>query len=366
MIDDETDIVLFTGFPGFLASALLPRIMARLGGADAVCLVQPQHADLARARAAELAAADPSLRGRIRILEGDITRPDLGIAGRFAPKRVVELFHLAAVYDLSLSHEVGMLVNVLGTQHTLAFALDCRRLRRFQYVSTCYVSGRWRGTFTEGMLEEGQEFNNFYEATKQLAEVAVRQSMRLGLPATIYRPAIVVGDSTTGMTQKYDGPYFALQWLLRQPRVAVMPVVGESRRYEFNVVPRDFVVDAIAQLSGRIESLGRTYALADPRPLTVDALLDELARATGRRMIRVPLPLGLAKGMISHVPGVHALMRIPAPAVDYFVHPTHYDTTNTGTDLASSGIECPSFPSYADRLVAFMRAHPEIGSHAMT
>lgn len=132
------------------------------------------------------------------------------------------------------------------------------------------------------------------------------------------------------------------------------------------MVPRNFVVDAIAWLSGRLASLGRTYALADPRPLDVDQMLDVLARATGRRMIRVPLPLGVAKGMIRHVPGVHALLRIPAPAVDYFVHPTRYDTSHTRTDLAGSGIECPPFDSYVDRLVEYMRAHPEVGSAAMT
>lgn len=366
MSDPDNDIVLFTGFPGFLASALLPRILSRLAAADAVCLVQPQHLTLARSRVATLVAADESLRGRIRIIGGDITNRGLDITGRLAPRRVIEIFHLAAVYDLAVKRDVAMRVNVLGTQHVIDFARDCPRLRRFQYVSTCYVSGRWRGTFTEGMLDEGQQFNNFYEESKQLAEVAVRKAIRVGLPVTIYRPAIVVGDSTTGETQKYDGPYFALQWLMRQPRVAVMPVVGDKRRREFNVVPRDYVVDAIAWLSGRVESMGRTYALADPRPLTVDAMLDEMARATGRRMIRLPLPLGVAKGMLTWVPGVKALMRIPAAAVDYFVHPTHYDTASARSDMASSGIACPPFASYLDTLVAWMRAHPEVGSSAMT
>lgn len=362
----ETDVVLVTGFPGFLASALLPRIMRRLATADAVCLVQPQHVPLARTRVAALVAADPSLRGRLRILEGDITNRELGVAERIAPQRIVEIFHLAAVYDLSVTRDVAMRVNVMGTRQVVDFARGCRRLQRLQYVSTCYVSGRWRGAFTEGMLEEGQEFNNFYEESKQLAEVAVRKAMLGGLPATIYRPSIVVGDSTTGETQKYDGPYFAMQWLLRQPRIALMPVVGDRRRHLFNVVPRDFVVDAIASLSGRRESLGRTYALADPHPLSVDAMLDLLARATGRRMIRVPLPRRVAKGLISWVPGVHALLRIPAAAVDYFVHPTHYDTANARADLAASGIDCPPFASYAEMLVGFMRAHPEVGSGAMT
>jgi hypothetical protein len=58
-------------------------------------------------------------------------------------------------------------------------------------------------------------------------------------------------------------------------------------------------------------------------------------------------------------------MRIPPAAVDYFVHPTQYDTRNATEDLAGSGIVAPSFGSYVSRLVEFVRAHPEIGSAAM-
>ena len=111
-----------------------------------------------------------------------------------------------------------MRINVDGTRNVLDFAQEARNLRRLHYVSTCYVSGRTAGVFTEHDLEKGQSFNNYYEETKYLAEVEVQQRMRAGLPTTIYRPAIVVGDSRTGATQKYDGPYFVIRWLLRQPR----------------------------------------------------------------------------------------------------------------------------------------------------
>lgn len=361
------DTVLFTGFPGFLGSELLPRVLARMPDAEAVCLVQPKYAPLARSRLDDLIARTSALAGRVRIVEGDVVQPDLGLgqAAELTPN-VVEIFHLAAVYDLSVGRALAMRVNVEGTRHVLAFAARCPRLGRFQYVSTCYVSGRFPGTFTEDMLDEGQTFNNFYEETKFLAEVEVQRAMRNGLPVTIYRPAVVVGDSTTGATQKYDGPYFAMQWMLRQPRVALMPVVGDSRATRFNVVPRNFVVDAIAWLSGRPESLGRVYQLADPDPLTIDELLTDLGRRTGRTLIRIPLSRAIAKALIDKVPGVHALLRIPSSAIDYFVLPTTFATTNAQRDLGSSGIVCPRFPDYSERLVQFMRAHPEVGAAAMT
>jgi nucleoside-diphosphate-sugar epimerase len=359
--------VFFTGFPGFLGSELLPRVLERAPGDRAVCLVQAKFAALAARRVDELAAAHPGIDGRIELVEGDITRPDLGLGTRMAPMQrdTREVFHLAAVYDLSVPRPVGMRVNVEGTRHLLDFAEGCAGLDRFQYVSTCYVSGRWPGIFTEDDLDKGQTFNNFYEETKYLAELDVRERMRAGLPATVYRPAIVVGDSRTGATQKYDGPYYAIRWLLRQPKLAVLPVVGDPERIRVNLVPRDFVIAAVAHLAGLDRAAGRVYQLADPEPLTVDELIDEIAHATGRRVLRLPLPLGVAKGAIEHVPLVGRIMGIPSASVDYFVHPTHYTTDHTRADLAGTGIAVPPLRGYLDRLVGFMRQHPEIGSDAM-
>lgn len=352
--------ILFTGFPGFLGTELLPRLLGRSPGDYALCLVQEKFAALARHRAASLEAARPELEGRIRLAEGDITRPiDV------ATNDVREIWHLAAVYDLAVARPLAMRVNVDGTRHVLQFAERCPMLERLHYVSTCYVSGRYDGRFTEADLEKGQRFNNYYEETKYLAEVEVRQAMRGGLPATIYRPSVVVGDSATGATQKFDGPYFVMQWLMRQPRLAVLPTVGRPSQYRFNVVPRDFVVDAIEALSALPQSLGRTYQLADPDPLTVDDTIRAVAAATGRTVLRIPLTLAIAKGALDYVPGVYRLMRIPSAAVNYFVNPTRYDTANTRADLSATRIAAPRFRDYLPRLVEFVRAHPEIGSAAM-
>ncbi len=356
--------ILFTGFPGFLGSELLPRLLRRKPHDVALCLVQAKFATLARQRAQQIAAFDRSLVGRIEIVEGDITAGGLGIDGS-AANRITEIFHLAAVYDLSVARELGMRINVDGTRNMLEFAAKCPDLRRFHYISTCYVSGHYRGLFTEADLAKGQQFNNFYEETKYLAEVEIQDAMRRGMPITIYRPSVVVGDSRTGATQKFDGPYFVVQWLLRQPRIAMLPVVGRPRNYRFNMVPRDFVIDAIDHLSSLEESRGKVYQLADPSPLTVHETIEVIARACHRRVIRIPTTKAMAKTAIERLPGVYRLMRIPAPAVDYFVHPTSYDTTNASGDLAPAGISVPRLESYVGRLIDFMRAHPEIGSSAM-
>jgi len=359
----------FTGYPGFLGGRLVPRVLERDPTARAVCLVQEKFIKLAGSRLAELRLADPDLADRVDLVEGDITRPDLGLdeAAERGAREAIEIWHLAAIYDLSVTREVGLRVNLEGTQNVLSLAARCPDLNRFHHVSTCYVSGRYSGVFSEEDLEKGQTFNNCYEETKFLAEVAVREAAAGGLPTTVYRPAIVVGDSRTGETQKYDGPYFILRWVLKQPGgVALVPVVGDPDATRVNLVPSDFVIEAIAHLSTLPHASGRTYQLADPDPPTVSGMLDVIERSTGKRLRRVSLPRKTAKWAIDRVPGVYRLTGIPSGAVDYFAHPTHYSVHQASTDLAGSGVTVPAFETYADRLVRYLRDHPEVGSSAMT
>ena len=358
--------LVMTGFPGFLGSALLPRLLARRPGVDAVCLVQAAHLDAARERLAAIEAAEPHVAGRVRLVVGDITTPGLGLVDRDAllVEAATEVWHLAAVYDLAVGEEVARRVNVVGTDRVLELCRRLPDLQRLHHVSTCYVSGRHAGVFREDDLELGQEFRNHYEATKHEAEVLVRRAMAAGLPATIYRPGIVVGDSRTGETQKYDGPYFLATFLRRQPPVAVVPSVADPDRVRFCLVPRDFVIDAMDRLSVMEESLGRTYALTDPDPPTARELVDTFSARLAKHVVWVPLPLSLARAAVS-LPLAERLLGLPAESLDYFASPTTYDTTHTTTDLAGTGLACPPFEEYADRLLDFMVEHPELDSAAM-
>jgi thioester reductase-like protein len=359
--------VLFTGFPGFLGSELLPRVLRRDEDLEAVCIVQDRFLPLAQSRADELVAADPSLAGRIALIEGDITLPDLGLGAQRDDllARTTEVYHLAAVYDLEVQRELGMRVNVAGTGHVVDFCRECAALDRLHYVSTCYVSGRWAGIFRETDLVKGQSFNNFYEETKYLAEVVVAEARDAGLPTTIYRPSVVGGDSTTGATQKYDGPYFIVRWLLKQPKVALMPVIGDPDGYRFNVVPRDFVIDGIEALSARKDTIGGTYALADPEPYTVRQLIELFGRVTDKRLATVPLPLKVAKGALRRVPGLKGLMGMPPASADYFTHPTHYTTDEADRLLAEEGVSRPDREAWFRAMAAFVRANPDVSSAAM-
>ena len=361
--------IFLTGFPGFLGSALVERLLARTPQETAIsCLIQHKFRDRAAARVAELEASNSAYASRVHLLEGDITKPDLGL-GRLhsqLQEETAEIYHLAAVYDLGVEQELAMRVNVDGTRHMVAFARECPGLLRFHYVSTCYVSGRYPGIFTEDDLSKSQAFNNHYEKTKYLAELHVQQAMVDGLPVTIYRPAIVTGDSRTGETQKYDGPLYYIRWILRQPTpVALLPVVGDIHNLAVNIVPRDFVIDAIDHLSGIEASLGNVYHLCDPDPPSVSEIIDAIQAATGKRIVRIPLPKVVAKGALQYVPGMQQFMGIEPESVEYFVSHTTHTCENTLRELEGTDIRAPSFTAYLDRIVAFMRQNPDVPSAAM-
>jgi thioester reductase-like protein len=345
--------LLFTGFPGFIGARLLPGLLELHPRTGAVCLVQPRFAEAARQQVQALEAAHHHVRGRIRAVAGDITEPGLGLdAGeaRALRETVTSAYHLAAVYDLAVTRAVGLKVNVEGTRHVLDFLSEVRRLDRLHYVSTAYVSGTHRGVFRETDLEVGQSFKNFYEETKYLAEVEV---VRRKLPSTIYRPAIVVGDSRTGETAKFDGPYFTLTAMDRTPAPGVFLKVGSGAN-PANLVPVDFVVEALARLSASPSSAGVTYHLTDPDPPSVLDVARLFARELGKSFVYVPVPLAMARFALSPAP-VQRALGMPVQTLEYFDNPCRYDTANASRDLEAAGVRCPRLADYVGRLVAFYK-----------
>ncbi len=358
---------LITGFPGFLASEFIERILSQTDD-HFICLVQEKFVQQSQVMMDQIIAKNLSANGRIQLITGDITLKGLGIQDQIKPEQkrdIQTVDHFAAVYDLNVSESVARLINVTGTENVLDYIADLPSLSRFNYVSTCYVSGRIEGIFRETDLEMGQKFNNHYESSKFEAEVLVKNLVRGGLPATVFRPSVVVGNSKTGDTQKFDGPYYVMQWLLRQNKVAWLPDMGHGNETRINVVPSDFVLDAMVQISKSPQSMGKTFALADPHPPTIEETIQIMAKACDKKVARIPLPKRMVKGALGAVPGLETWLGIPRSALDYFVHPTLYDVSQTHAALMGTGIECPQFQSYAATLVNFMRAHPNVRNQAM-
>ncbi len=356
---------LLTGYPGQLAVGLLPRLLRRDPGLAVVCLVQSRFHGAAAERVAALPEA---LAGRVELVEGDVTLPDLGLGDRRADlaRRLTQVFHLAAAYDLELPRDVGLRVNVAGTRHVVHLCADSPGLRRLHHVSTCYVSGRWAGIFREEDLDKGQRFNNAYEESKHLAEALVAHAGAGGMPVTVHRPAVVGGDAATGATEKLDGLFLMFRLLLRQPGTwSLLPLVGDVDAYRFNVVPRDFVVEAIDALAAREDTVGGTFALADPEPPTVRELAGMLGEAAGKRLVGVPTPRRATRAALRWVPGLRRLVGIPPAAVDYYTHPTHYTTDAAAPLLAEAGVALPDRRRWLAAMAAFAAAHPGLPTTGM-
>jgi thioester reductase-like protein len=347
--------ILLTGFPGFIGARLLPRILERKPAARVSCLVQGKFLDAAREALRGIEDSHPHTRGRVELVPGDITVPGLGIPTRETRemrRSLREAYHLAAVYDLAVRRDVGRRINVEGTKNVLEFLETAPQFERLHYVSTAYVSGRARGTFRETDLDVGQGFKNHYEETKFQAEVEVARSR---VPRTIYRPGIVVGDSRTGETAKFDGPYFVLRVMEQLPSPGVFLRIGVGFG-TVNIVPVDFVIEALAALSASPTSLGKTYHLCDPEPRSPGELTDIFAKALGKRFVQVPVPLAVARAFFTPKP-VQRFFGMPREALEYFDDPVRHDTTQASHDLGELGIECPRLVGYVPRLVTFYRAH---------
>jgi thioester reductase-like protein len=179
------------------------------------------------------------------------------------------------------------------------------------------------------------------------------------VPSTIYRPAIVVGDSRTGETQKFDGPYYILRSVSRSVRMNT-PIAQFGRAgAPFNVVPVDFVVDAIAAVSGDPEAVGETLHLVDPEPLTAKELTVLLAREYAGREPRLRLPAKMVAESLRFKPVREMFEGAPRESIRYLNHPVRFDTRRADAVLGRHGLRCPRFPEYAKPVVEFFRANED-------
>ena len=354
----SNEVILVTGFPGFIAGRLVERL-AR-GGARFLLLVQPAFVERARKDIAHIVEKTGATAERFRVVEGDITREGLGLSAsdlEEAQALTTTLFHLAAIYDLAVRRDTALRVNVEGTRGVNRFAKSIPGLRRYHYVSTCYVAGRRTGRILEGELRHASGFRNYYEESKYLAELEV-EALKNDLPVTIHRPAVVCGDSRTGETAKYDGIYYLINYLRMQPGALSLANIG-NREVRLNVVPVDFVVEALAALAGDERAVGATVQIADPAPLTTEELFDVIARRLAGRESLLTLPAPLVHTTLN-LPLSEKVSGLPRVGVPYFFLKQTYDTARARELLDAHGVRCPRFPDYVPALLEFVERHPKL------
>ena len=352
------DTVFITGFPGFIAG----RLVEKLANAETqfFLLVQKNFVDKAIKDVAVIAKKTNTPLDNYALVVGDITQENLGMSDadlEIICDQTTEVFHLAAIYDLEVEKDLASKVNVEGTKNVNEVVKKIKNLRRYNYVSTCYVAGERKGLIKEDELEHDAKFRNFYEETKYLAEIEV-ENLKKQMPVTIFRPSVVCGDSRTGETAKYDGIYYVIKFLLKFPEIFRLVNVGNND-VRLNLVPVDFVVDSMAALSKDDNAIGKTIAVADPDPLTTKELCDAIAEAITSKKSVVTPPPKLVESFLNS-PISPPLTGLPHSGVPYFFVPQTYDTTVSKKLLEAHSISCPRFSDYVKNLVQFVEENPKL------
>ncbi len=348
-----------TGGTGFIGRHLIERLLARKGTIHV--LVRKGSAK----KLDKLIQRHGWSRDRIVAVAGDLGQPKLGLSAaqiRALKGQVRHFFHLAAIYDLSADAASQQVANIDGTRNAIELA-EAIEAGCFHHTSSIAAAGLYHGVFREDMFEEAEGLDNAYFRTKHDSEGLVRKTCRI--PWRIYRPAAVVGDSRTGEIDKIDGPYyfFSLIKKMRELLPPWVPTLGiEGGR--INLVPVDFVADAMDHIAHKRGLDGQCFHLVDPDPPRIGEVLNIFARAAGapemtmrldaRMFAFVPTPIRMA---VTGLPPVKRFigmilrdLRIPREVLSLVTYPTRFDARETERALKGTRIAVPPLEGYAWRL----------------
>ena len=360
--------ILLTGATGFLGGDLLVRLLDARPDAPVHCLVRarkPEYLERRRAAILERAGVRPADQGRVLAVAGNVEQPDLGLGDGYdaLAASVDEVYHIAASTKFDLALEDARRVNRDGSGHVLAFArraAESGGLRRLHHVSTAYVAGERAGVIRED--DAPSPFRNTYEQTKWEAEELLVQASA-DLPVTRYRPSIIVGDSTTGRTMHFRVLYDPMKWVYFG-KTDVLPCQPDVN---LDVVPVDFVCDALVAIGARDDSVGRVYHLtAGPgRTLPIEEMVD-LAVAEGNRyhreiggppiatptIVSPDVALAASDEDREKLQQLYALgQAVMRTHVPYMLTEQLFDTARTDEALEGTGIACPHLRDYFTTLV---------------
>lgn len=362
-----------TGATGAIGSALVPLLLED-PTARIVLLIR---ADSTAALGERLEALhqfwawapqdDHDRRARITAVRGDVTLPDFGLdqtTQRQIQTQCTHFVHTAGIVRMNLPLEEARRAALGAAQHLVGLARSCTLLEKIDFVSTVGVGGRL-AVVPETWIEQPRGFHNTYEQAKAEAEDFIRTEVTAGLPLTVHRPSMVVGDSRTGQIVHFQVFYHLCEFLSGRRTFGLAPHLGEAR---LDIIPVDTVARAIAWSSTQPDLAGHILHLcAGPEhaaPLVaLQAEVRRLFAAHGQRVPpRLTLPPQLFTRVIKHASRFmdektrRAVNTLPI-FLEYLASAQRFENTRTQTLLARAGITIPTWHSYvATVLGAYLHA----------
>ena len=355
-----------TGATGFIGRYLVSNLLRRKGMV---------HVLVRKGSEKKLDAIAASMgwdRKRIVPVTGDLSKPRLGLTAaqvKALSGKVLHFFHLAAIYDMSADAASQQVANIDGTRNAIELAAAIKA-GCFHHTSSIAAAGLYPGVFREDMFEEAEGLKDPYLRTKHESEGIVRKECKV--PFRIYRPSMVIGHSKTGEMDKIDGPYylFGLIKKIRSTLPQWVPTLGiEGGR--LNVVPVDFVADAMDHIAHKKGLDGQCFHLVDPEPMRFGELMNTFCRAAhapemtmrlDARMLAV-VPAAV-RGAVLNLPPVKRFtsmvlrdLKIPPATLAFITYPTRFDTRVVERALKGSKIAVPDLEGYAWRIWDYWERH---------
>lgn len=343
--------IMFTGFPGFIATQIMLEFLENQGNKKFVAVVKDSEMKTALEKKEQIVSKFPLV--DLQLIEGDITLPNLDLVDEKVDelqKTVTIFWHLAAIYDLAVPKDLAWKVNVHGTNNVNEFVKGIQNLHRYMYFSTAYVAGKRTGNLLETELIRPDHFKNYYEETKFAAELLV-EDLKTEVPTTIIRPGIVRGHSKTGETIKFDGPYFLLNMVSKLKSLPFIPYIGHSTS-TLNTVPVDYIFKAAVYLSATDEAIGKTVHLTDPNPHPIQEIVRAVTIEMTGKSPKGHLPLKMTQKVMKSKK-LQRFLRVEQESLDYFSWDATFDTTIAEQLLQQAKIDCPDFIATLPSMVSF-------------
>ena len=358
-----------TGASGAIGSALVPILLE--GADNCVWLLLRATSDNELAKRLEtlfafwrISADDLDKRARVKAFRGDVTVARFGLDDSAYAALCAECTHIvhsAGNVRMNLPIDRARLSSVGSAQQIIALAHACPHLEKVEFVSTVGVAGRTNGEVPESWILAPRRFHNTYEQAKAEAEEVIRTELERGLPLTVHRPSMVVGDTVSGRIIHFQVFYHLCEFLSGRRTLGLSPDFGSAR---LDIVPADYVARIINWSSATSASAGRViHSCSGPdlalplAPLRND--VRRVFRAGGRHLPPIiNLPTAIFRNLLT---GVSWLM--PAEArravktlpvfLDYLATEQTFANHSTQALLAATGLDVPAPATYLDKVLSY-------------